>query len=77
MVVDSLAYSVTQNTVMYFLKAETVKQEKQPLLPNDSETTFVPMQRLGKHVPAATYTHATVQVPVGNGVFYSVCVKEF
>jgi hypothetical protein len=37
-----------------------VEPEKQPLLANGSETTFASRQRLGKHVPAATDTHATI-----------------
>jgi hypothetical protein len=36
--------------------------QRQPLLANDSETTFVSRQRLCKHVPAATDTHSTVEV---------------
>jgi hypothetical protein len=44
------------------LKARTVEPEKGPLLANGSETTFVSSQRLGKHVPAATDTHATIKV---------------
>jgi hypothetical protein len=39
-----------------------VEPEKQPLLANGSGTTFVSRQRLGKHVPAATDTHATIEV---------------
>jgi hypothetical protein len=42
-----------QNThihiVVYFPKVATVESEKQPLLANGSETTFVSRQRLGKH----------------------------
>jgi hypothetical protein len=48
--------------IAYLLKARTVEPEKQPLLANSSETTFVSRQRLGKHVPAATGTHATIEV---------------
>jgi hypothetical protein len=48
--------------VEYFLKARTVEPEKQPLLANGSETTFVSRQQLGKHVPAATDTYATIEV---------------
>jgi hypothetical protein len=44
------------------LKARTVEPEKQPLLANGSEITFVSRQRLGKHVPATTDTHATIEV---------------
>jgi hypothetical protein len=39
-----------------------VEPEKQTLLANGSETTFGSRQRLGKHVPAATDTHATIGV---------------
>jgi hypothetical protein len=49
------------NIVAYLLKARTVEPEKQPLPTNGSETTFVSRQRLGKHVPAATDTHATIE----------------
>jgi hypothetical protein len=51
--------------VTYLLKERTVEPEKQPLLANVSETTFVSRQRLGKHVPAATDTHATIEVLLG------------
>jgi ParB-like chromosome segregation protein Spo0J len=48
--------------VAYLLKARTVEPEKQPLLANGSEIKFDSRQRLGKHVPAATDTHATIEV---------------
>jgi hypothetical protein len=48
--------------VAYKLKAKTMEREKQPLLANGFETTFVSRQRLGKHVPAATDMHATIEV---------------
>jgi hypothetical protein len=48
--------------VAYLLKVRTVELQKQPLLANGSETTFVSRQRLGKHIPAATDTHATIEV---------------
>jgi hypothetical protein len=48
--------------VAYLIKARTVEPEKQPLLANGFETTFVSRQRLGKHVPAATDTHAIIEV---------------
>jgi hypothetical protein len=48
--------------VAYLLEARTVEPEKQPLLANGSETTFVSRQRLGKHVPAATDKHKTIEV---------------
>jgi hypothetical protein len=48
--------------VAYLLKARTVELEKQPLLANGSEATFVPRQRLGKHVLVATDKHAAIEV---------------
>jgi hypothetical protein len=48
--------------VAYLLKARTVEPDKQTLLSNGSETTFVSRQRLNKYVPAATDTHATLEV---------------
>jgi hypothetical protein len=44
------------------LRARILEAEKQPLLANGSETTFVSWQRLGIQVPAATDTHATIDV---------------
>jgi hypothetical protein len=44
------------------LNARTVEPEKQPLLANGSETTFVSTQRLGKHIAVATDMHATIEV---------------
>jgi hypothetical protein len=44
------------------LKAGIVQPEKQPLLANGSETTFISRQRIDKHVPAATDTHAKIEV---------------
>jgi hypothetical protein len=46
----------------YLLKARTVEPEKQPFLTNGSGTTFVSRQQLGKHVPVARDTHATIEV---------------
>jgi hypothetical protein len=54
--------SVSEDIVAYLLKARTVEPEKQPLLANGSETTVVSRQRIGKHFPAATDTHATIEV---------------
>jgi hypothetical protein len=54
--------------VPYFLIARTVEPEKQPLLANGSETTFVPRKLLGKHVSAARNKQRVI---VGNGVFFS------
>jgi hypothetical protein len=48
--------------VSYLLKARTVESQKQPLLPNGSETTFISRPRLGKHVHAVTDKHATIEV---------------
>jgi hypothetical protein len=42
-----------------------VEPEKQPLLSNDYERTSVSKQQLGKHVPAAKDTHATIEVLLG------------
>jgi hypothetical protein len=53
---------VTVSIVTYLLIARTVDPEKQPLLANGSESTFVSMQRLGKHILAATDTQSTVEV---------------
>jgi hypothetical protein len=46
----------------YLLKARTMEPEKQRLLANGSETTFISRQRLGKHVFSATDTHTTIEV---------------
>jgi hypothetical protein len=63
----NLSYLSSQNNfVAYLLKARTVAPEKQPLLANGAETTFVSRQRLGKHVPAATDTHYNNIGTVGN-----------
>jgi hypothetical protein len=51
--------SATLNIVAYLLKARTVELEKQLLLVNGSETTFVSMQRLGKCVLMAMEKHTT------------------
>jgi hypothetical protein len=58
-------------TVTYLLKERTAEPEKQPLLANGSETTFVSTRRLGKHLSAATHTNAKGGT-VGKGVFCSV-----
>jgi hypothetical protein len=55
--------------VAYLLKARIVEPEKQPSLENCSETKFVSRQRLGKHVPKVTDTHATIEVLLET-VFY-------
>jgi hypothetical protein len=46
----------------YLLKAKTVEPEKQTLLSNGSETTFVSRQLLGKYLTASTDTNATIEV---------------
>jgi hypothetical protein len=48
--------------VAYLLKARTVEAEKQSWLANDSETTFISRQLLGKHIPVATDMYATIEV---------------
>jgi hypothetical protein len=49
-------------TVACLLKARTVEPDKQLLLANGSETTFVSRQRLRKHVPAAMDMHAIIKI---------------
>jgi hypothetical protein len=39
-----------------------VEPEKQPLLANGSETTFISRQRLNKDVLVAVDTHVTIEV---------------
>jgi hypothetical protein len=56
------------------LKAKTVEPEKQPLLANGSETTFMSRKRLGKHVPAATDKHAKLEALLET-VFYTQSVQ--
>jgi hypothetical protein len=51
-----------KNIVAYLRKARFVEPEKQPLLANGSETTFVSKRRLGKYVPTATDKRATIEV---------------
>jgi hypothetical protein len=46
-----------------------------PLLSDDSVTATVSGQRLGKHVPAATNTHATVELLLETGCFYVVLAE--
>jgi hypothetical protein len=48
--------------VAYLLKTRVVEPKKRPLLVNGSETTFVSMQRLGKHIPAAMDKRATIEI---------------
>jgi hypothetical protein len=60
--------------VAYLLKAKTMLPEKQPLLANGCETTFVSRQLLGKHVLAAMDTYATIEV-ILETVFYTRSVQ--
>jgi hypothetical protein len=48
--------------VAYLLKSLTTEPEKQPLLANGSERTFLSKQQLGKHNPAAKDKHTTIEV---------------
>jgi hypothetical protein len=48
--------------VAFLLNARTVEPEKQPLLANVFQTTFVSRQRLNKHVPKAKDKHAIIEV---------------
>jgi hypothetical protein len=59
----------------YLLQARTVELEKQLLLANGCETTFVSRQRFGEHVPAAADEHATIQVLLET-VFYTRSVQR-
>jgi hypothetical protein len=61
--------------VAYLFKARTVEPEKQPLLANGSESTFVSRQRLGKCVPAATDTHAAMELLLLT-VFYTLSMQR-
>jgi hypothetical protein len=47
--------------VIYLLQARAVEPEKQSLLTIDSET-FVSRQRIDKYIPAATDTHARIEI---------------
>jgi hypothetical protein len=48
--------------VAYLPKARTAEPEKEPLIANSSETTFVSKQRVGKHVTTVTATHAIIEM---------------
>jgi hypothetical protein len=61
--------------VAYLLKARTVESKKQ-LLPANGSETFVSRQWLGKHVPTATVTHATIEVLLEPVFYCSVRAKE-
>jgi hypothetical protein len=45
-----------------FAQARSRKTEKQPMLVNSSERTFISRQWLGKHIPVAMDMHATIEV---------------
>jgi hypothetical protein len=65
--------------VAYLLKARTVEPEKQPLLANGSETTFVSRQRPGEHVATTTDLRATIEVLLETVLFtqsVESCYKE-
>jgi hypothetical protein len=49
------------NIVAYLLKARTAEPEKQPLLVNGSEPTFISGQQLSKHIPAAMDMNTTIE----------------
>jgi hypothetical protein len=57
-----MGVEINLHIMTYLLKVRTVEPEKQPLLANGSETTFVSRQRLGKHISAETDSHATIEV---------------
>jgi hypothetical protein len=61
----------------YLLKARTEEPKKHPLLENGSEIIFVSRQRLGENVPAATYTHAKIEVLLKTGFSTVVRAEEF
>jgi hypothetical protein len=61
--------------VAHLLKARTMEPEKQPLLANGSETTFLSKQRLCKHVPVTMDTHATMEALLKT-VFYTQSVQR-
>jgi hypothetical protein len=52
----------TKDCMAYLFKARTVEPEKRQLLANSSELRFDSRQRLGKNIPAATDTHAKIEV---------------
>jgi hypothetical protein len=62
-------------SVTYFLKARAMEPEKQSLLANGSENTFVSRQRLDKHVSAATDEHVTINVLL-EIIFYTQSVQR-
>jgi hypothetical protein len=59
--IAQLVKFVLFHIVAYLLKARAVEPEKQPLLGNGSETTFVSRRQLGKHISAAMDMHATTE----------------
>jgi hypothetical protein len=58
-----------------FAQSKNCGAREQSLIANGSETTVVSRQLLGKYVPAATNTHATIGV-VLETVFSTRSVKE-
>jgi hypothetical protein len=48
--------------VAYLLKEKTVEAEKQTLLTNSSERTFISRQQFCEHIPAAKNKHTTIEV---------------
>jgi hypothetical protein len=62
-----------KHIVAYLLKARNAEPEKQTLLVNDSETTFVSKQRPGEDDPAATNTHATIEALLETVLLLSPC----
>jgi hypothetical protein len=53
-----------------------VEPEKQPLLANGSETTFVSRQRFGKHAPPATDKYKIIEVLLETAFSTVVRAKE-
>jgi hypothetical protein len=62
--------------VTFLLKERTVELEKEPLSANGSQTTFVSRQRLGKHIPAATDEHVTIEIMLEMRVSTVVLAEE-
>jgi hypothetical protein len=58
------------------LQAKTVEPEKQPLLWNGCETTFISRLRLFKQVPAATDTHTVIEILLEMFFFTVVLAEE-
>jgi hypothetical protein len=71
---NAIGSHLVQDNVAYVLIARSVEPEKQLLVANDSETTIISTQQLGKHVPVATDTHATIEVLLET-VYSTWCVQ--